>query len=30
MFGALHQLILWAELNHGAVRKARAAFDAGG
>ncbi|ESY32500.1 helix-turn-helix domain-containing protein [Mesorhizobium sp. LNJC391B00] len=30
MFGALHQLILWAELNHGAVRTARASFDAGG
>lgn len=30
MFGALHQLILWAELNHDAVREARAAFDAGG
>ena len=30
MFGALHQLILWAELNHDAVRDARAAFDAGG
>lgn len=30
MFGAFHQLILWAELNHDAVRKARAAFDAGG
>ena len=30
MFGASHQLILWAELNHDAVRKARAAFDAGG
>ena len=30
MFGAYHQLILWAEINHDAVRKARAAFDAGG
>ena len=30
MFGAFHQVILWAELNHDAVRKARAAFDAGG
>jgi DNA-binding HxlR family transcriptional regulator len=30
MFVAFHQLILWAELNHDAVRKARAAFDAGG
>jgi DNA-binding HxlR family transcriptional regulator len=30
MFGAYHQLILWAELNHDAVREARAAFDAGG
>ena len=30
MFGALHQLIIWAELNHDAVRDARAAFDAGG
>ena len=30
MFGAFHQLILWAELNHDAVRDARAAFDAGG
>jgi DNA-binding HxlR family transcriptional regulator len=28
MFGALHQLILWAELNHDAVRDARAGFDA--
>ncbi|TRD00768.1 helix-turn-helix transcriptional regulator [Mesorhizobium sp. WSM4303] len=28
MFGAFHQLILWAELNHDAVREARAAFDA--
>jgi DNA-binding HxlR family transcriptional regulator len=28
MFGALHQLILWAELNHEAVREARACFDA--
>jgi DNA-binding HxlR family transcriptional regulator len=28
MFGPLHQLLLWAELNHGAVRGARAAFDA--
>jgi DNA-binding HxlR family transcriptional regulator len=28
MFGAFHQLILWAELNHDAVRAARAAFDA--
>ncbi|AZO00366.1 transcriptional regulator [Mesorhizobium sp. M9A.F.Ca.ET.002.03.1.2] len=27
MFGPLHQLIQWAELNHGAVRDARAAFD---
>ena len=27
MFGALHQLIIWAELNHDAVRDARAAFD---
>ncbi len=28
MFAALHQLILWAELNHDAVRAARAGFDA--
>ncbi|MCV3208957.1 helix-turn-helix transcriptional regulator [Mesorhizobium sp. YC-39] len=28
MFGPLHELIQWAELNHGAVRDARAAFDA--
>ncbi|MBZ9873142.1 helix-turn-helix transcriptional regulator [Mesorhizobium sp. BR1-1-9] len=28
MFGAFHQLILWAELNHDAVREARADFDA--
>ncbi|CCV07682.1 putative transcriptional regulator [Mesorhizobium metallidurans STM 2683] len=28
MFGPLHELIEWAELNHGAVRAARAAFDA--
>jgi DNA-binding HxlR family transcriptional regulator len=28
MFGPLHQLLLWAEFNHGAVRSARAAFDA--
>ncbi|CAN7487117.1 winged helix-turn-helix transcriptional regulator [Mesorhizobium sp. LjRoot246] len=28
MFGAFHQLILWAELNHDAVRAARADFDA--
>ncbi|ESZ25323.1 helix-turn-helix domain-containing protein [Mesorhizobium sp. L2C084A000] len=28
MFGALHQLILWAELNHDAVRDARSGFDA--
>ncbi len=28
MFGALHQLIQWAELNHDAVREARAGFDA--
>ncbi|TPN59432.1 helix-turn-helix transcriptional regulator [Mesorhizobium sp. B1-1-4] len=28
MFGALHQFILWAELNHDAVREARADFDA--
>lgn len=28
MFGPLHQLLLWAELNHGAVRSARAVFDA--
>ncbi|MGX8013266.1 winged helix-turn-helix transcriptional regulator [Mesorhizobium sp. ORM8.1] len=28
MFGAFHQLILWAELNHDTVRAARAAFDA--
>ncbi|TPM55106.1 helix-turn-helix transcriptional regulator [Mesorhizobium sp. B2-2-4] len=27
MFGAFHQLILWAELNHDAVREARADFD---
>ncbi|MER9297645.1 helix-turn-helix transcriptional regulator [Mesorhizobium sp. M0621] len=27
MFGAFHQLILWAELNHDAVRTARADFD---
>lgn len=28
MFSALHQLIQWAELNHDAVREARAGFDA--
>jgi DNA-binding HxlR family transcriptional regulator len=28
MFGVLHQLILWAEINHDAVRDARADFDA--
>ena len=28
MFGPLHELLLWAELNHGAVRNARAAFYA--
>ncbi|RWO30251.1 MAG: transcriptional regulator [Mesorhizobium sp.] len=28
MFGPLHQLLQWAELNHGAVRAARNAFDA--
>ncbi|MER9230857.1 helix-turn-helix transcriptional regulator [Mesorhizobium sp. M0622] len=28
MFGPLHQLMQWAELNHGAVREARAVFDA--
>ncbi len=28
MFDPLHQLLLWAELNHAAVRSARAAFDA--
>ncbi|RWN30269.1 MAG: helix-turn-helix transcriptional regulator [Mesorhizobium sp.] len=28
MFGAFHQLILWAEFNHDAVRAARADFDA--
>ncbi|TIT22127.1 MAG: helix-turn-helix transcriptional regulator [Mesorhizobium sp.] len=28
MFGPLHQLIQWAELNHGAVREARKVFDA--
>ena len=28
MFGGFHQLILWAELNHDAVRAARADFDA--
>src|ERR1051325_10793818 len=28
MFLALHQLIQWAELNHDAVREARAVFDA--
>ena len=28
MFGAFHQLILWAEINHDAVREARASFDA--
>ncbi|MER8529362.1 helix-turn-helix domain-containing protein [Mesorhizobium sp. M0814] len=28
MFGPLHQLIQWAELNHGAVREARKIFDA--
>ncbi|TIX72780.1 MAG: helix-turn-helix transcriptional regulator, partial [Mesorhizobium sp.] len=28
MFGPLHQLLQWAELNHGAVRDARNAFDA--
>ncbi|MER8975711.1 MULTISPECIES: helix-turn-helix domain-containing protein [unclassified Mesorhizobium] len=27
MFGPLHQLIQWAELNHGAVREARKIFD---
>ncbi|GLS41473.1 transcriptional regulator [Mesorhizobium tianshanense] len=27
MFGPLHQLLQWAERNHGAVRDARAAFD---
>ena len=29
MFDPLHQLIRWAELNHDAVRSARAGFDAG-
>jgi DNA-binding HxlR family transcriptional regulator len=28
MFGPLHQLLQWAELNHSAVREARNAFDA--
>ena len=28
MFGPLHQLVQWAELNHEAVREARSAFDA--
>ncbi|TPM30639.1 helix-turn-helix domain-containing protein [Mesorhizobium sp. B2-3-5] len=28
MFGALHQLLQWAELNHDAVREARKGFDA--
>ena len=28
MFVPLHQLVQWAELNHDAVRRARAAFDA--
>ncbi|QPC92341.1 helix-turn-helix domain-containing protein [Mesorhizobium sp. INR15] len=28
MFSALHHLIQWAELNHDAVRSARAGFDA--
>ena len=28
MFGPLYQLVQWAELNHDAVREARAAFDA--
>lgn len=27
MFGPLHQLLQWAERNHGAVRNARNAFD---
>ncbi|MEW6633234.1 MAG: helix-turn-helix domain-containing protein [Pseudomonadota bacterium] len=27
MFGPLQMLIQWAEINHGAVREARAAFD---
>jgi DNA-binding HxlR family transcriptional regulator len=27
MFGPLHQLLQWAERNHGAVRDARNAFD---
>ena len=27
MFGPLHQLLQWAELNHAAVREARAGFD---
>ncbi|TIL59440.1 MAG: helix-turn-helix transcriptional regulator [Mesorhizobium sp.] len=30
MFGPLHQLLQWAELNHGAVRAARNTFDAAG
>ena len=29
MFEALHQLVIWAELNHQSVRAARAEFDAG-
>jgi DNA-binding HxlR family transcriptional regulator len=29
MFGPLHQLLQWAELNHSAVREARLAFDSG-
>ncbi|RUX42641.1 transcriptional regulator, partial [Mesorhizobium sp. M4A.F.Ca.ET.050.02.1.1] len=28
MFVPLYQLVQWAELNHDAVREARAAFDA--
>ncbi|BCG93876.1 winged helix-turn-helix transcriptional regulator [Mesorhizobium sp. 131-2-1] len=28
MFGPLYQLVQWAELNHDAVREARAEFDA--
>ena len=30
MFEPLHRLIQWAEVNHGAVRQARSAFDADG
>jgi DNA-binding HxlR family transcriptional regulator len=30
MFEPLHMLLQWAEINHGAVRQARSAFDADG